>query len=199
MHAQSARHAFSISQGSREREGWVEQHRGAEIVRKDGRKTQRGRVVPALVHRVVGSACVLRWELSYCAERPLSVRITVIHVVRGRLHIGKGLFARVFVRIAGFVDTVGTRTRRWPAMAHLRILKLLGWLQIRFFHWARGHDGRGVVYGKSRLHALNGAWARILAGLAVPFLFLGEQTDLVRGLVALEARGLQLLDAPATQ
>lgn len=144
VHAQSARHAFSISQGSREQEGWVEQRRGAKTVRKDGRKTQRGRVVPALVHGVVGSACVLRRELSYCAERPLSVRITVIHVVRGRLHIGEGLFACVFVGIAGFVDTVGTCTCRRPAMAYLRILKLLGWLQIRFFTGPKDMMGEGL-------------------------------------------------------
>ena len=75
------------------------------------------------------------------------------------------------------------------------ILELSGRFEVRFLDGA-GRSGRsGLIYGESELHALDGAGTTIDIGLARTFFFCSALSDNVGGMVALEARGFQLLNA----
>jgi hypothetical protein len=76
------------------------------------------------------------------------------------------------------------------------VLELGRGFEVWFLDGSRRSRRSGLVYGEGELHALDSAGATIDIGLAGTFFFCSALSDNIRGVVALETRGFELLNAP---
>ena len=162
--------AFTVVHGIRDGRSRIEEGGGTKVAGEQGRETKQG-VLMGRRNGCGGGVCVV-------------TGVSVIVIVRVGGRFGESIF----------LGGCGTGDRTNPASDV--VLELGRGFEVWFLDGTRRSCRSGLVYGEGELHTLDGAGTTIDIGLAGTFFFCCALTDDVRRVVALETRGLELLDAP---
>ena len=165
--------AFAVVHRVRDGGGRVEEGGGAKVAGEKGRETKQG----VLMVRRNGYGCKGGGVcVSTGTDGEMSV-IIIVRVGRSRRRVGGSVF------LGGGGSGTGTIS------ASDAVLELGRRFEVRFLDGTRRGCRSGLIYGKSELHALDGAGTAIEIGLARTFFFCCALSDDVSGMVALEPRG----------
>lgn len=164
--------AFAVSHGVRNSGSGVEQGGRAEVVGEERGEAEGGGVVQVFL--------ALGVELR---RRDLAAPL------------GEGLVFVVAMIRRAVVHSGGRTSSRASALGC--VPEFRGGLHVGLLCGDGGRDdGRGLVDGEGELHAVDGAGADVLAGLALALLLEGTLLEELSRVVALEVGRLELLDAP---
>lgn len=117
-------------------------------------------------------------------------------VLRNNRFNGVGIFTTALGQGGFFILVIHNIVSDGGGVATCGLVKLSRGLQVWFLNRTR-HGGRsGLVDAERELHALDGAWSTVDAGLAGAFFLSSALLDHIGGMVPFESGGFEFNNAP---